>query len=157
MPLSSIISSSLLKFMPTESVMPSKHLILCCPLLLPPSVFPSIRVFSNESALRIRWPKYWHFTFTVSPSYLFMYCHWLCWVLVASLGFPLKHVGSFSSVRWLLSSCSGQAPEHLGSVVWMWRLSCCTACGVLVPWLGTEPMSPALEADSQSVDHHGSP
>ena len=58
---------SLLKLMSIESVMPSNHLILCCPLLLPPSVFPSIRVFSNESALCIRWPKYWSFSFNVSP------------------------------------------------------------------------------------------
>ena len=61
-------SQSLLKLMPIESVMPSNHLILCCPLLLPPSIFPSIRVFSNESALRIRWPKYWSFSFNISPS-----------------------------------------------------------------------------------------
>ena len=61
-------SRSLLKLMSTESVMPSKHLILCRPLLLPPSVFPSIRVFSNESALRKRWPKYWSCSFNVSPS-----------------------------------------------------------------------------------------
>ena len=52
----------------TESVMPSNHLILCCPLLLLPSIFPSIRVFSNESALCIRWPKYWSFNFSISPS-----------------------------------------------------------------------------------------
>ena len=51
-----------------ESVMPSNHLILCCPLLLPPSILPSIRVFSNESALLIRWPKYWSFSFNISPS-----------------------------------------------------------------------------------------
>ena len=51
-----------------ESVMPSNHLILCRPLLLSPSIFPSIRVFSNESALRIRWPKYWSFSFNISPS-----------------------------------------------------------------------------------------
>ena len=51
-----------------ESVMPSNHLILCRPLLLLPSIFPSIRVFSNESALRIRWPKYWCFSFNISPS-----------------------------------------------------------------------------------------
>ena len=50
------------------SVMPSNHLILCCPLLLLPSIFPSIRVFSNESALRIRWPKYWSFSFNINPS-----------------------------------------------------------------------------------------
>ena len=59
---------SLLKLMPIESVMPSSHLILCCPLLLLPSIFPSIRVFSSESALRIRWPKYWSFSFSISPS-----------------------------------------------------------------------------------------
>ena len=53
--------------MSVESVVPSNHLILCRPLLLPPSIFPSIRVFSNESALRIRWPKYWSFSFNISP------------------------------------------------------------------------------------------
>jgi len=62
------ISWSLLKFMSIESVMPSKHLILCCPLLLPSSIFPSIRVFSNESVLHIRWPKYGSFSFSISPS-----------------------------------------------------------------------------------------
>ena len=69
-PLSSTISRSLLKYMSIESVMPSNHLILCCPLLLWPSIFPSIRVFSNESALRIRWLKYWgfSFSFSISPS-----------------------------------------------------------------------------------------
>ena len=59
---------SLLKLMSIELVMPSNHLILCHPLLLPPSIFPSIRVFSNESALHIRWPKYWSFSFNISPS-----------------------------------------------------------------------------------------
>ena len=59
---------SLLKLMSIESVMPSNHLILCHPLLLLPSVFPSIRVFSNESALCVRWPKYWSFSFNISPS-----------------------------------------------------------------------------------------
>ena len=67
-PLFSTISQSLLKFTSVELVMPPNHLILCCPLLLPPSIFPSIRVFSNESALRIRWPKYWRFSFRISPS-----------------------------------------------------------------------------------------
>ena len=61
-------SQSLLKLMSTESVMPSNPLILCRPLLLLPSIFPSIRVFSNESALHIRWPKYWNFSFSISPS-----------------------------------------------------------------------------------------
>ena len=66
--LSITIFWSLLKLMSIESVMPSNHLIFCWPLLLPTSVFPSIRVFSNESLLPIRWPKYWSFSFSISPS-----------------------------------------------------------------------------------------
>ena len=61
-------SWSLLKLMSIESVMPTNHLIFCRPLLLLPSIFPSIRIFSNESALHIRWPKYWSFSFNISPS-----------------------------------------------------------------------------------------
>ena len=61
-------SWNLLKLISIESVMPSNHLILCHPLLLLPSIFPSIRVFSNESARRIRWPQYWSFSFNISPS-----------------------------------------------------------------------------------------
>ena len=61
-------SRSLLKLISIELVKPSNHLILCHPLLLPPSIFPSIRVFSNESLLHIRWPKYWSFSFSISPS-----------------------------------------------------------------------------------------
>jgi len=61
-------SRSLFKLMFIQSVMPSSHLILCCPLLFPLSIFLNIRVFSNESVLRIRWPKYWNFSFNVSPS-----------------------------------------------------------------------------------------
>ena len=66
LPLSFTISRSLLRLMSIESMMPSNYLILCYPLLLSPSVFPSIRVFSSESALRVRWPKYW--SFSISPS-----------------------------------------------------------------------------------------
>ena len=66
--LSIINSRSLPKLMSIESVMPSNYLILCRPLLLLPSIFPNIRVFSNESALRIRWPKYWSFSFIIIPS-----------------------------------------------------------------------------------------
>ena len=61
-------SWSLLKLMSVESLMPSNHLILCCPLLLPPSIFPSIMVFSNESVTHIRWPKDWSFSFSISHS-----------------------------------------------------------------------------------------
>ena len=66
--LSFIISQSLPKVMSIESVMPSNHLIFCCPLLFLPSIFPSIRIFSNESALHIRWPKYWSFSFSICLS-----------------------------------------------------------------------------------------
>ena len=61
-------SWGLFKLMSIESVMPSSYRILCCPLLFPPSLFPCIRVFSNESVLRMRWPKYWSFSFNISPS-----------------------------------------------------------------------------------------
>ena len=61
-------SHSLLKLVSIKLMMSSNHLILCCPLLLPPSILPSIRVFSNESVLRIRWPKYWSFSFSIIPS-----------------------------------------------------------------------------------------
>ena len=66
--LSFTISQSLLRLTSIESVMPSNHLILCRPLSLLPSIFPSIRIFSNESALQTRWPKYWSFSFSISPS-----------------------------------------------------------------------------------------
>ena len=66
--LSFTISQSLLKLLSTELMMPSNHLILCHPFLLLSSIFPSIRIFSNESALGIRWPKYWSFSFSISPS-----------------------------------------------------------------------------------------
>ena len=66
-PLSSTISQNLLKFMSIEPVMPSNHLILCHPLLPLASIFPSIRIFSNELTLRIKWPKYWSFSFSIRP------------------------------------------------------------------------------------------
>ena len=83
---------SLLKFMSTESVMPSNHLILCRPLLLPPSIFPSIKVFSNESALHIRWPKYWSFSFRISPSneYSGLISFRMDWFDVLAVQGPLK-------------------------------------------------------------------
>ena len=67
-PLSFTISWNLLRIMSIESVVPSNHLIICHPLLLLPSIFPNIRIFSSESALCIRWPKYWSFSFSISPS-----------------------------------------------------------------------------------------
>ena len=82
-------SWSLLKLMSIQSVMPSNHLILCHPLLLPPSIFPSIRVFSNESVLRIRWPKYWRFIFSISPSNIYsglIPLGWTGWISLQSKG-----------------------------------------------------------------------
>ena len=99
-------SWSLLKLMSIESVMPSNHLILCSPLLLLPSVFPSIRVFSNESVLRIRWPKYWSFSFSVSPSneysgLISFRMDWLDLLAVQeTLKSLLQHHSSKASILW---------------------------------------------------------
>ena len=96
-------SWSLLKFMSLESVMSSKHLTLGCPLLLPPSIFPSIRVFSSESVLHIRWPKYWSFSFSLSPSsdysgLIIFRIHWLdLLALQGTLYSPTPQFESISS------------------------------------------------------------
>ena len=88
-------------------VMPSNHLILCHPLLLPPSIFPSIRVFSNESALRIRWPKYWSYSFSISPSnehpgLISFRMDWLDLLAVqGSLKSLLQYHSSKASILWL--------------------------------------------------------
>ena len=92
------------KLMPTELVMPSNHLILCCPLLLLPSIFPSIRVFSNELVLHIRWPKYWGFSFGISPpneysGLIFLRMDWLDLLAVqGTLKSLLQHHNSKASV-----------------------------------------------------------
>ena len=99
-------SQSLLKLMSIELVMPSNHLILCRPLLLPPSIFPSIRVFSNESALHIRWPKYWSFSFNIGPSsaYSGLISFRMDWLdLLADQGTLkslLQHHSSKASILW---------------------------------------------------------
>ena len=94
-------SQRLLKLMPIESVMPSSHLILCCPLLLLPSIFPSIRVFSNESALRIKWPKYWRFSFNISPSkeYSGLISFRMAWLDLLAVQGTLKRVFSNTTVQ----------------------------------------------------------
>ena len=99
-------SRSLLKLMSIASVMPSNHLILCRPLLLPPSVFPSIRVFSSESVLRIRWPEYWSFSFSISPSneysrLISFRIDWLNLLAVqGTLKSLLQHHSSKASILW---------------------------------------------------------
>ena len=100
-PLSITNSQSLLKLMTIESVMPSNHLILCCPLLLLPSAFPSIRIFSNESTLLIRWPKYWSFSFSIRSSIeywgLISYLGWTGWISLQSKG--LSSISSKTTVQ----------------------------------------------------------
>ena len=96
-------SQSLLKFMSVVLVMPSNHLILCHPLLLPPSVFPSIKVFSNESVLCIRWPKYWSFNFSISPSneysgLISFRMDWLDLAVQGTLKSLLQHHSSTASI-----------------------------------------------------------
>ena len=101
-------SWSLLKLISIESVMPSSHLNLCCPLLLPPSIFPSIRVFSNESVLCIRWPKYWSFSFSISHSseYSGLISFWIdCLDLLAVKGM-LKNLLQHHSSKASILQCS---------------------------------------------------
>ena len=104
--LSLTISHSLLKFMSIESVMLSSHLVLCHPLLLVPSVFPSIRVFPNKLAVHIRWPKYWSFNFSVSPSneYSELISFRIDWfdllTVQGTLKSLLQHHSSKASILW---------------------------------------------------------
>ena len=99
-------SQSLLKLMSIEWVIPSNHLIFYHPLLLPPSIFPSFRVFSNESVICIRWPKYWSFSFSVSPSneysgLIYSRMDWLdLLVFEGILKSPLQHHSSKASTLW---------------------------------------------------------
>ena len=106
--LSIINSRSLLKLMSIELVMPSNHLILCRPLLLLPSIFPSIRVFSNESALRIRGPKYWSFSFNISPSneYSGLISFRMDWMDLLAVQGTLKSLLQHHSSRASILQCS---------------------------------------------------
>ena len=112
--LSIINSQSLLKLMSIESVMPSNHLILYHPLLLLPSIFPNIRVFSNESALCIRWPKYWIFSFSISPSkeYSGLISFRMDWISLQSKG-----------LSRILSSTPVQKQQFLGTHFSLWSNS----------------------------------
>ena len=104
--LSITISQSLLKVMSIESVMPSNHMIFCHPLLVLPSIFPSIRIFSNQSVLHIRWPKYWSFSFSISPSneysrLISFRIDWLDLLAVqGTLRSLLQHHSSKASILW---------------------------------------------------------
>ena len=119
-PLSITNSQSLLKIMSIESVMPSNHLILCHPLLLLPSVFPSIRVFSSELVLCIRWPKYWSFSFSISPFNEYS----------GLLSFSIDRlfsIGLLFQTRWPWSLCvhyfvcSGNKKRPLKETLYIWQ------------------------------------
>ena len=109
-------SQSLLKLMSIESVMPSNHLFLCHPLLLLPSIFPSIRVFSNESVLHIRWPQHWTFSFIISPSneYSGLISFRMDWLDLLAVQRTLKS---------LLQHCSSKASILQHSAFFMVHLS----------------------------------
>ena len=99
-------SWSLLKLMPIESVMPSSHLILCCPLLLLPSIPPSTRVFTNESTLHMRWPKYWSFSFSISPSNEHLISFRMDWLDLLAVQGMLKRLLQHHSSKALIFWCS---------------------------------------------------
>ena len=101
-------SQSLLKLMSTESVIPSNHLILCHPLFFSPSFFPSIKVFSNESVLPIRWPKYWSFSFSISPSnnYSGLISFRMDWLYLLAVQGTLKSLLQHHSSKASILQCS---------------------------------------------------
>ena len=121
-PCPSPTSGSLLKLMSITSVMPSNHLILCCSLLLPPSIFLSIAVFSNESVLRIRWPKYWSFSFNISPSneYSGLISFRLDWLDLLAVQGTLKSLpmAHFKSINF---GCSDFITVELTSIHDHWK------------------------------------
>ena len=132
LPCPSTISRSLLKLTSSELVIASNCLILCCPLLLLPSIFPSIRVFSNELALRIRWPKYWNVSFSISPfseysALISFRIDWLDLLIVqGTLKSLLQHHSSEASIlRWsafLMVQLSHLYMTAGKTIVWLYRL-----------------------------------
>ena len=162
--------------------MPSNHLILCCPLLLPPSIFPSIRVFSKESVLRIRWPKYWSFSFNISPSneypgLISFKMDWLMFRLQkiqTSSSKMLNPELPYASAILFLGKCESASLSHVQLFSTPWTGAC--QAPLLVEfsreedssWLpfpfpgnlpdpGTEPGSQALKADSSPSEPTGKP
>ena len=111
--LSFATSQNLLKLMSTESVMPSNHLVLCCPLRLLPSIFPSIRLFSNESALRIRWPKHCSFSMSLSNEYSGLISFRIDWFDLLLILFHLIVAQQFTLRRSVLSSVTSFRSNNL--------------------------------------------
>ena len=123
--LSFTISQSLVKLMSIESVMPSNHLILCCPLLLLPLIFPRIKVFPNELALVIRWPKYWSFSFSISPSseYSGLISVRIDWfdLLAVQRTLESSPASQFETINSLaLSLLNGPALTFVQEKPWLW-------------------------------------
>ena len=118
--LSLTISWSLVKLMPIELVMLSNHLIFCHPLLSLPLIFPSIRVFSNESALRIRWPKYWSFSFSISPSneYSGLISFRIDWFDLLAVQGTLKSLLQHRSLKASILHCSAFLATHSSILAW---------------------------------------
>ena len=116
-PLSFTISWSLLRLMSIESVMPSSYLVPCRPLLLLPSIFPSIRVFSNELDLHIRWPKYWSFSFSISPSHEYsgLISFRMDWLDLLAVQGTLKNLLQYHSLKASTLQCSVFFMVHLSS------------------------------------------
>ena len=139
--LSSIISWCLLKVMAIESVMPSKHLILCCLLLLLPSIFPSIRAFSNESAFPIRWPKYWSFSFSMSLAneYSQLISFRMDWFDLLAVQATLKSLLQHHSSKASVLRCSAffmvrlshpymPTGQTIALTIWTWLVYTLGAC-----------------------------
>ena len=120
---SSTISQSLLKLRIIESVMPSNHLILCCTLLFLPSIFTSIKVFSNELALHIRWPKDWSFSFSTSPSneYLGLISFRIDWFDLFTVQGTLKSLLQYHNWKASILWCSAFFMVHLTSIDDYWK------------------------------------
>ena len=116
-------SQSLLKLKFIESVMPSNHLMLCRPLLLPPSILPSIRVFSNESVLRIRWPNYWSFSFNISPSneHPGLICFRMDWLDLLAVQGTLKNLLQHHSSKYQFFSAQFLYSPTLTSIHDHWK------------------------------------
>ena len=154
-------SQSLLKLMSIELVMPSNHLILCRPLLLLPSIFPSVRVFSSESVLRIRWPKYWSFSFSISPSneysgLISFRMHWLDLLAVQGTLKSLQHHSNTTATpqQLCLKGCVQKA-SFKEPVLLPWRAvgGCthvlCAEGQTVVFWQGQLPSPTRLSIEEQ--------
>ena len=132
------ISQSLLKLMSIESVMPSNYLVLCCPLLFPPSNFPSLRVFSNELAVCIRWPMYWSFNFSISPSneysglISFRVDFFDLLAVQRTLKSSLQHHNSKASILWHSAFFMVQLPHPYMTTGKTRALTIRTFCGKMV-------------------------